>query len=188
MFISDFAMAFITLAAVPFAEIIPLPTTVISAKLSSMEMVSGKAEPGEHGDDKVYSAPRIYDMFDTMNNMDTTKNNLKAFKTYLENDTNEINQYISDVQYDYDIDINLYSTDTENQPEERYLENELKETLKEGILNLKEKEQMVLSLYYDEELTMKEIASVLDISEPRVSQIHSCAINKLEQYLRKQMA
>lgn len=82
----------------------------------------------------------------------------------------------------------IYSTDTENQPEERYLENELKETLKEGILNLKEKEQMVLSLYYDDELTMKEIASVLDISEPRVSQIHSCAINKLEQYLRKQMA
>lgn len=82
----------------------------------------------------------------------------------------------------------IYSTDAENQPEEKYLENELKETLKEGISSLKEKEQMVLSLYYNEELTMKEIASVLEISEPRVSQIHSCAIQKLEQYMRKQMA
>ena len=67
-------------------------------------------------------------------------------------------------------------------------ENELKETLKEGIRSLKEKEQMVLSLYYSDELTMKEIASVLEISEPRVSQIHASAIHKLEQYLRKQMA
>ena len=82
----------------------------------------------------------------------------------------------------------IQSTDVENQPEEQYLENELKETLKEGIRSLKEKEQMVLSLYYSDELTMKEIASVLEISEPRVSQIHASAIHKLEQYLRKQMA
>ena len=68
------------------------------------------------------------------------------------------------------------------------LMNELKETLKAGIRSLKEKEQMVLSLYYSDELTMKEIASVLEISEPRVSQIHASAIHKLEQYLRKQMA
>ena len=82
----------------------------------------------------------------------------------------------------------IQSTDVENQPEEQYLENELKETLKAGIRSLKEKEQMVLSLYYSDELTMKEIASVLEISEPRVSQIHASAIHKLEQYLRKQMA
>lgn len=78
----------------------------------------------------------------------------------------------------------LYSMDIENQPEERYMEQELKDTLKDGICSLKEKEQMVLSLYYEEELTMKEIASVMQISEPRVSQIHACAISKLEQYLR----
>ena len=79
----------------------------------------------------------------------------------------------------------LHSTDIDKQPEEKYLEQELKETLKEGICSLKEKEQMVLSLYYEEELTMKEIASVMQVSEPRVSQIHACAINKLEKYLRE---
>lgn len=79
----------------------------------------------------------------------------------------------------------LYSTEVEKLPEERYIEQELKETLKEGILTLKEKEQLVLSLYYEEELTMKEIASVMQVSEPRVSQIHTCAIKKLEQYLKK---
>lgn len=81
----------------------------------------------------------------------------------------------------------LYSSDVENQPEERYLEHELADTLKEAICSLKEKEQMVLSLYYEQELTMKEIAAVMQVSEPRISQIHACAINKLEQYMRKQM-
>jgi len=69
------------------------------------------------------------------------------------------------------------------QPEENYLENEFKEILADGIRTLKEKEQMVISLYYMEELNMKQIAEVMDVSEPRVSQIHSGAVRKLKDYI-----
>lgn len=56
---------------------------------------------------------------------------------------------------------------------------EVKNILKEAIGNLPEKEKLVIALYHYEELTLKEIGVVLDISESRVSQIHSKAILKL---------
>ena len=56
---------------------------------------------------------------------------------------------------------------------------EVKQILKETIENLPEKEKLVVALYHFEELTLKEIGVVLDISESRVSQIHSKAILKL---------
>jgi len=61
--------------------------------------------------------------------------------------------------------------------------NEVKEILKETIMNLPEKEKLVIALYHYEELTLKEIGVVLDITESRVSQIHSKAILKLRSKL-----
>ena len=61
---------------------------------------------------------------------------------------------------------------------------EIREVLVEGVENLPERERMVLSLYYYEELTMKEIAQVLEITESRVSQIHTKAILRLRGRLR----
>ena len=46
---------------------------------------------------------------------------------------------------------------------------------------------MVLSLYYEKELTMKEIAQVMGVSPPRVSQLHSHAIQRLRAYLKDQL-
>jgi RNA polymerase sigma factor for flagellar operon FliA len=60
---------------------------------------------------------------------------------------------------------------------------EVKEILKEAIMNLPEKEKLVVALYHYEELTLKEIGVVLDITESRVSQIHSKAILKLRSKL-----
>lgn len=57
--------------------------------------------------------------------------------------------------------------------------NELKGTLKRAIEGLPEKEKVVLSLYYYEELTMKEIGLVLRLTESRVCQLHSQAILRL---------
>jgi len=51
--------------------------------------------------------------------------------------------------------------------------------LARAIAELPEKEQRVLSLYYYEELTMKEVGAVLGIGESRVSQIHSLAMVRL---------
>lgn len=81
----------------------------------------------------------------------------------------------------------LMSLDFAKQPEEKYLENEFREILKDGINSLKEKEKLVISLYYVEELNMKEIASVMEVSEPRISQIHANAIRKLKEYLQQEM-
>lgn len=52
--------------------------------------------------------------------------------------------------------------------------------LVEAIKTLPEREALVLSLYYDEELNLKEIGAVLDVSESRVSQIHSQAMHRLK--------
>ncbi|MFN3533831.1 MAG: sigma-70 family RNA polymerase sigma factor, partial [Desulfatiglandales bacterium] len=57
--------------------------------------------------------------------------------------------------------------------------------LVEALRSLDEKEKLVLSLYYVEELTMKEIAQVLNLTESRISQIHARAIRRLRSRLRK---
>lgn len=68
-------------------------------------------------------------------------------------------------------------------PEANLQQKELREQLGAGIRTLRENEQLVLSLYYERGLNMRNIAQVMEISEPRVSQIHSRAIQKLRVYL-----
>ena len=63
--------------------------------------------------------------------------------------------------------------------------HQLKNRLQEAIEELPEREQTILSLYYIEELNMKEVASVLGIGEARVSQLHTKIILKLRAKLRR---
>ena len=65
------------------------------------------------------------------------------------------------------------------------MKNKLIERLGEEIDSLPEKEKYAITLYYYEELTMKEIAEVLNITESRVSQIHSAAVTKLKRRLKE---
>jgi RNA polymerase sigma factor for flagellar operon FliA len=67
----------------------------------------------------------------------------------------------------------------EDDPLFRCLKGELKQHLTDSIDELPEKERMVLTLYYYEELTMKEIGLILGVVESRVSQIHSSAVLRL---------
>lgn len=62
---------------------------------------------------------------------------------------------------------------------EIYLNGEMHEHLEKAIAKLSEREQLILSLYYREELTMKEIAEVVGVALSRVSQIRMAAIAKL---------
>ena len=62
---------------------------------------------------------------------------------------------------------------------------EIKMTLAKHIEDLPEKEKLVISMYYSDEMTMKEIGEVLEITESRVSQIHSQAVIRLRSKLRK---
>ncbi|WP_042348886.1 FliA/WhiG family RNA polymerase sigma factor [Bacillus massiliigorillae] len=70
-------------------------------------------------------------------------------------------------------------------PEENVLRRELYEELEKVILTLNRNEQLVLQLFYKEELTLTEIGEVMDLSTSRISQIHSKSIFKLRNILSK---
>ena len=61
---------------------------------------------------------------------------------------------------------------------------ELKQVLSKAISTLSKKEQLVLSLYYYDEMTLKEIAKILELTESRVSQVHSKAVIRLKTKLK----
>ena len=63
------------------------------------------------------------------------------------------------------------------------LQGEMKAHLAEAISKLSEREQLILSLYYREELTMKEIAEVVGVALSRVSQIRQATMDKLRESL-----
>jgi RNA polymerase sigma factor for flagellar operon FliA len=69
-------------------------------------------------------------------------------------------------------------------PYERCLQKELRELLSRAVHELPPRERQVLSLYYFEELTMKEVGAVLGVGEARVSQIHSAALVRLRARMR----
>src|SRR5690625_3536607 len=68
-------------------------------------------------------------------------------------------------------------------PLETVQRDSLKQSVAQAITQLSEREQMVLALYYDEELNLKEIGEILGVSESRVSQIHSQAALRLRNRL-----
>jgi RNA polymerase sigma factor for flagellar operon FliA len=67
-----------------------------------------------------------------------------------------------------------------NTPYEEMVQGSFQKALARAITTLPEREAIVLSLYYDEELNLREIGEVLEVSESRVSQIHSQAMLKLK--------
>ena len=83
--------------------------------------------------------------------------------------------------------VQLPSNNQQEQPEAHLLEQELHGKLVEALHSLKENEQLVVSLYYVDELNMKEIAKILEVSEPRISQIHANALRKMRLFLKDDM-
>ena len=69
------------------------------------------------------------------------------------------------------------------QPEEVIAKDELKKTLTEALECLTEKERKVIELYYYEEMTLKEISKILDVSESRVSQLHTKSLIKMKKIM-----
>lgn len=118
---------------------------------------------------------------------------------YLEitiNEVAEIENYINyismisleNVIFSDDEDMNLMGIiEDKNSPSPDAVlqEKEQLEILTKAIELLKEKDRMVLNLYYYEGLTLKEIGSVLSVSESRVCQLHSRAINNLRDCMKK---
>ncbi|EKD88044.1 MAG: hypothetical protein ACD_35C00080G0003 [uncultured bacterium] len=90
------------------------------------------------------------------------------------------------VNNDEDSETSLYDTladDNQEDPADIASENDLKSRMVGCLKKLSERDQLVLSLYYFEELTLKEIGKVLEVSESRACQIHSQAILNLQAML-----
>lgn len=85
----------------------------MSSMMTSLMGVHSEAEENKHENDAVYSSTILYDMMNSMISADKEVNNLKPFKEFLETDP-EIGQYISSVQYSYDLDMNLYARDVDD--------------------------------------------------------------------------
>lgn len=79
--------------------------------------------------------------------------------------------------------IDSVKVSTYEQPEQVVMQNELKQMLMDSLNTLTEKERKVIMLYYYDELTLKEISLVLEVSESRVSQLHTKALQKMKQKL-----
>ena len=92
---------------------------------------------------------------------------------------------LMDVRESDDCRIEVPSSDMSTQPEATLERQELQKTLADGIASLQKNEQIVLSLYYEKNLHMKEIAQVMNLSGPRISQIHARAIQKLKNHMEQ---
>jgi len=75
--------------------------------------------------------------------------------------------------------INHYPDDGSNNPHSRFESKEVTRILNDAIDGLPERERIVMSLYYYEEFTMKQIGALLGVNESRVSQIHTSATQRL---------
>ncbi len=80
------------------------------------------------------------------------------------------------------------STGAEKNPFTQCLQGEMKSLIASALDDLNEKEKQVVTLYYLEELTMKEVGAVVGVKESRVSQIHSVALIRLRARLEEMMA
>lgn len=90
-----------------------------------------------------------------------------------------LNEYMeqgSDVSQDY----GRHTTSRFQSPEESVEKEELSKVLGEALELLTEKERKVITLYYYEELTLKEISNILEVSESRISQLHTRALQKMK--------
>ena len=91
----------------------PIQLQKESVDVSSMieNMMGNKDKNVDHDKDKIYSNNIMTDMVNSMVD-EVNSNNLKAFKSYLENHKCDVDGYISDIQYSYDVPLYIYSTDT----------------------------------------------------------------------------
>jgi len=85
----------------------------------------------------------------------------------------------------YETTFNGLVSNKQDSPEEQAERQERQEMLATAIDKLTEKEKQVITFYYYEDLTLKEISSIMMVSESRISQIHTKAIGKLQGKLGK---
>lgn len=101
-----------TLSSYPIQ--IQAETVDMTSMMTSLMGVQAEAEENQHDKDAVYSSTVMYEMMNSMLSADRQTNNLKALKQYLEKDDSEISKHVSSIQYSYDLDMNLYAQDVDD--------------------------------------------------------------------------
>jgi RNA polymerase sigma factor for flagellar operon FliA len=74
----------------------------------------------------------------------------------------------------------INATDPDADPFRDVIDERFRAALTDAIANLPDRERTVMSLYYDDELNLKEIGAVLKVSESRICQIHGQALTRLQ--------
>lgn len=135
----------------------------IDAIIKEIEMETGKNASDEEIAEKLGISTEEYDEWQSQ--MKIT--GLVSLNEYVEQG--------SDVAQD----LNQRTTSRFEGPEENIEKQELTQVLQQALELLTEKECKVITLYYYEELTLKEISNILEVSESRISQLHTKALQKM---------
>ena len=85
----------------------------MTSMMTSLMGVQAEAEENQHEKDAVYSSTILYNMMNSMVSAEKQTNNLKRFKSFLESDEN-IMSHISSIQYSYDLDMNIFAKDKDD--------------------------------------------------------------------------
>lgn len=91
----------------------PLVIQKESVDMSAMlETFAGEQDKNNHNDDKIHSINIMGDLMTAMT-AEVTRNDLKSFKEFLESDKTNIKDYVTDIQYGYNVTMNIYKSDTD---------------------------------------------------------------------------
>jgi RNA polymerase sigma factor for flagellar operon FliA len=85
---------------------------------------------------------------------------------------------------DDDTYLDRHVADTDADPLNMLRDQRLRESLVKAIKGLPEREQYIMSMYYEQDMNLKEIAAVLDVTESRICQLHSQSIARLRAKMR----
>lgn len=82
--------------------------------------------------------------------------------------------------------LDRYSTDLSSDPLQSLLRGDFRATVVAAIEALPDREKLLMGLYYEQDLNLKEVGAVMGVSESRVSQLHTQAVARLRAFLREQ--
>ena len=88
---------------------------------SMMTSLMGEEEDTAHEDEKVYSKNTVTDMLSTISTK-IQSNNLEEFKKYLDDESSEIRNYTNAIQYSYNLDLNIYKENTNEESEDNFVQ------------------------------------------------------------------
>ena len=100
-----------TLSSYPIT--IEAETTDMSSMVTALMGAHDEAKEQTHEDGRVYASTVMYELMNSFNQTETQTNDLASFQTYLDDPDSEIHQYLSAIQYSYDLTLPIYSKDTD---------------------------------------------------------------------------